>query len=145
MIKKPYELIKTEKKLKILLAGYPGIGKTTLALSSPKPLLIDVDKGLDRVKEQHKTDFIQPENYSELIKDLTPENLKDYESLVIDTGGQLLNLMKEHVKKDNPKNGQSDGSLSLKGYGAINRLFDDFVNKIFTFNLLTFRSKSIII
>ena len=51
MIKKASEIINTDKKIRLLIAGYPGIGKTTLALSAPKPLLIDVDRGTDRVKQ----------------------------------------------------------------------------------------------
>ena len=42
MIKKPNEVVTSKKKIRFLLAGFPGIGKTTLALSAPKPLLIDV-------------------------------------------------------------------------------------------------------
>ena len=49
MIKKPAEMIKTENKFRVLIAGHPGIGKTTLGLSAPKPLLIDVDFGINRV------------------------------------------------------------------------------------------------
>ena len=43
MIKKPAEMINETNKYRVLIAGYPGIGKTTLGLSAPKPLLIDVD------------------------------------------------------------------------------------------------------
>ena len=49
MIKKPNELISENQKIRMLIAGYPGIGKTTLALSAPKPLLVDVDLGINRV------------------------------------------------------------------------------------------------
>ena len=49
MIRNPNELPEKEKKLRILIAGYPGIGKSTLALSAPNPLHIDVDFGIDRI------------------------------------------------------------------------------------------------
>ena len=49
MIKKPAEMINETNKFRVLIAGYPGIGKTTLGLSAPKPLLIDVDFGINRV------------------------------------------------------------------------------------------------
>lgn len=128
MIKKASEIINTDKKIRLLIAGYPGIGKTTLALSAPKPLLIDVDRGTDRVEARYRTDFIQPNNYEELLEDLVPLNLNDYETLVIDTGGQLIKLMSAYVIKQNAKNGQRDGSLSLKGYGAVGREFARFVD-----------------
>ena len=35
MIKKPNEIANDVTRIRILIAGYPGIGKTTLALSSP--------------------------------------------------------------------------------------------------------------
>lgn len=128
MIKKASEIINTDKKIRLLIAGYPGIGKTTLALSAPKPLLIDVDRGTDRVEARYRTDFIQPDTYEELLEDLVPLNLIDYETLVIDTGGQLIKLMSAYVIKQNAKNGQRDGSLSLKGYGAVGREFARFID-----------------
>lgn len=45
MIKKPTELNFTGKRLCMIIADVPEIGKTTLALSAPKPLLIDLDRG----------------------------------------------------------------------------------------------------
>lgn len=123
MIKKPIEMKNTKKKIRILLAGFPGIGKTTLALSAPKPLHIDVDRGVDRVQAQNRKDFTQPESYEELLQDLNSD-LSEYETLVFDTGGKLLDLMKPYVIKQDSKNGQKDGqTLSIKGYGAVGKEF----------------------
>lgn len=130
-IKQPSELVTMNKKVRMLIAGYPGICKTTLSLSAPKPLLIDVDKGIDRVAAQHRQAFIQPENYEEILADLTVENLKDYETLIFDTGGQLLKLMAEWAKRQNTANVQRDGSLSLKGYGVVGREFENLMNKAY--------------
>ena len=74
MIKKPNEVVNTTKKIRILIAGFPGIGKTTLGLSAPKPLLIDVDRGIDRVQAKNRKDFTQPITYEELSK-MTYEEL----------------------------------------------------------------------
>ncbi len=123
MIKKPNEIVNDVTRIRILIAGYPGIGKTTLALSAPKPLHIDADFGATRVKPIHRKDAIQPENYQSLLDDLIPENLVDYETLVFDTGGALFDLMKPYLIKIDPKNGKRDGSLSLQGYGAAGREF----------------------
>ena len=123
MIKKPNEIVNDVTRIRILIAGYPGIGKTTLALSAPKPLHIDADFGATRVKPIHRKDAIQPDNYQSLLDDLIPENLVDYETLVFDTGGALFDLMKPYLIKIDPKNGKHDGSLSLQGYGAAGREF----------------------
>lgn len=130
MIKKPTEMINAENKFRVLIAGYPGMGKTTLALSAPKPLLIDTDFGANRIVDRLKTDCIQPNTYQELLNDLTPENLKDYETIVIDTGGKLLELEKPHAIKMDSKNSKKDGSLSIQGFGAVGTMFSDLVYKI---------------
>lgn len=123
MIRNPNEIHDGEKKIRILIAGYPGIGKSTLALSAPNPLHIDVDFGIDRIEPRYRKPYIQPKSYDEILEDLTPENLKDFDTLVFDTGGKLISLMSLWAIKKDPKYGQRDGSLSLKGYGFVGKEF----------------------
>lgn len=130
MIKKPAEMINETNKFRVLIAGYPGIGKTTLGLSAPKPLLIDVDFGINRVMASARKDYIQPNTYDELLNDLKGD-LSEYETIVIDTGGKLLELMKAYVIKNDIKNAKKDGTLSLQGYGAVGREFSRFMNYIY--------------
>lgn len=130
MIKKPAEMMNETNKFRVLIAGYPGIGKTTLGLSAPKPLLIDVDFGINRTMASVRKDYIQPESYDELLNDLKGD-LSDYETIVIDTGGKLLDLMKAYVIKNDIKNAKKDGTLSLQGYGAVGREFTRFMNYIY--------------
>ena len=131
MIKKPNEVVANTKKIRLLIAGFPGIGKTTLALSAPKPLHIDVDRGVDRVQAKNRCDFIQPETYEGLLEDLNGD-LSDYETLVFDTGGKLLDLMKSYVIRQDSKNGQKDGqTLSIKGYGAVGKEFQRLMDYAF--------------
>lgn len=130
MIVKPSEMKQSTKKVAMLIAGFPGIGKTTLALSAPKPLLIDVDRGIDRVQVQNRKDYTYVQTYDELLKDLNGD-LSEYETIVIDTGGKLLELMKPYVIKKDSKNGQKDGeTLSIKGYAAVGKEFQKFVDNI---------------
>lgn len=123
MIKSPTDLSTADKKIRMLIAGYPGIGKSTLALSAPRPLHIDCDFGIDRVEPRYRVPFIQPSSYDEILTDLVPENLKDFDTLVFDTGGKLISLMSLWAIKKNPKYGQNDGSLSLRGYGYVGKEF----------------------
>lgn len=102
-----------------------------MGLSAPKPLLIDVDFGINRIMASVRKDYIQPETYEELLQDLVPNNLVDYETIVIDTGGKLLELMKNYVIKNDVKNAKKDGTLSLQGYGAVAREFTRFMNLIY--------------
>jgi len=127
MISKAKDLDFSNKKVSMIISGVPGIGKTTLALSSPKPLLIDLDGGISRVEAVYRKDVLIANNYEELMDDLHSD-LSEYETIVIDTGGKLLEMLKPVVIKDSPKNAKTDGSLSLQGYGAVKRKFSDFVN-----------------
>ncbi len=123
MIQKPENIVPQEKKIRMLIAGYPGIGKSTLALSAPRPLHIDCDFGIDRVEPQYRKPFIQPGSYAEILNDLQPANLTDFDTLVFDTGGKLITLMSQWAILQDNKYGQRDGSLSLKGYGFVGREF----------------------
>ena len=123
MIRNPNDIRDGEKKIRMLIAGYPGIGKSTLALSAPNPLHIDVDFGIDRIEPRYRKAYIQPSSYDEILEDLTPENVKDFDTLVFDTGGKLISLMSLWAIKKDLKYGQRDGSLSLKGYGFVGKEF----------------------
>ena len=123
MIRNPNDIKEGNKKIRMLIAGYPGIGKSTLALSAPNPLHIDVDFGIDRIEPRYRKPYIQPASYQEILDDLTPSNVQDFDTLVFDTGGKLISLMSLWAMKKDPKYGQRDGSLSLKGYGFVGKEF----------------------
>lgn len=131
MIRNPNEIQEGAKKIRMLIAGYPGIGKSTLALSAPRPLHIDVDFGIDRIEPRYRKPYIQPKSYDEILEDLTPLNVKDFDTLVFDTGGKFISLMSQWAIKKDVKYGQRDGSLSLKGYGFIGREFQRLMDYCF--------------
>ena len=72
---------------------------------------------------RHLWCFIQPQSYDEVLTDLVPMNLADYETLMFDTGGKLINLIGLWAIKQDPKNAKRDGSLSLQGYGTVGKEF----------------------
>jgi hypothetical protein len=131
MIRKAENVEVADKRIRILIAGYPGIGKSTLALSAPRPLHIDVDFGIDRIEPRYRADYIQPKSYDEILDDLKPENLSDYDTLVFDTGGKLISLMSIWAIRKDAKYGQRDGSLSLKGYGFVGKEFQRLMDYCF--------------
>lgn len=123
MIRDPNDRPTDDKRIRILIAGYPGIGKSTLGLSAPKALHIDVDFGIDRIEPRYRRPYIQPKTYEEVLGDLKPANVSDFETLVFDTGGKLIQLMAPWAIRNDPKNGRRDGSLSLAGYGVVGKEF----------------------
>ena len=71
LIKKPNELT-VKNALSALIYGQPGMGKTTLALSSPQPLLLDFDGGVHRVNAAHRVDTVQISKWEEVDEVLLP-------------------------------------------------------------------------
>jgi phage nucleotide-binding protein len=121
-----------------LIYGQPGIGKTSLALSAPKPLLIDFDNGLRRVAKQYQTDSVQIESYQDLLDILTKEDITSYETIVIDTLGKMIDRIADWLAISNPKVKQADGQLSMKGWGNVKAEFQRLLK------LLESKNKSVI-
>lgn len=119
-IKKPFELDFSQKKFMMIISGQPGLGKTTLALSAPKPFLIDTDRGIARVSAAHRCVSSVPESYVELLEDMKSDEYKEAETIVIDTGGTLVQLMKEWAQKQSAKAAKDGRAM----YGVIKAEFD---------------------
>lgn len=131
MIVRPEEMSFENKKFVVILYGSPGIGKTTLAFSAPKPILVDFDKGVSRVKVYHRKDTIMCSNYKEVLSDIASPAIKDYETIVIDTGGSFVTYLQDWAMKENPAvNTQKNGAISLKGFGAVKAEFIHFSNYV---------------
>lgn len=131
MIVRPEEMSFENKKFVVILYGSPGIGKTTLAFSAPKPILVDFDKGVSRVKAYHRKDTIVCSNYKEVLSDIASPAIKDYETIVIDTGGSFVTYLQDWAMKENPAvNTQKNGAISLKGFGAVKAEFIRFSNYV---------------
>lgn len=131
MIKDPSEMSFSDKKLSILLYGSPGLGKTTLALSAPNPVLIDFDRGISRVKAYHRKKTIFCSTYEEVLDDLKSSDVRECETLIIDTGGSFITFLQDWAMRDNPaQNCQKNGTISLKGFGAVKAEFSRFTNMV---------------
>lgn len=135
LIKKANEL-EIQGKIKALIYGQAGMGKTTFAISSTKPLLFDFDNGVHRVNYQHlqDVDTVQISSYQDFVDVLSNEDLAPYETFVIDTGGKLLDYMGDYIISKNPKMGRGNGMLTLQGYGERKAMFSALVKKISIMN-----------
>ena len=127
-IRLPHQL-SVEAVSKTLIYGQPGLGKTTLAISSPSPLLLDFDRGVHRVDPKHLCPTVQVESWDDVL-DVLNEDLSQYRTLVIDTAGKMLDFMSAYLIKQDPKLGKRDGSLTLPGYGARKSMFVNFLSRV---------------
>ncbi len=131
MIKKPEEMTFSNKKFSMLLYGAPGVGKTTLALSAPDPIIIDFDRGMSRVKAQHRKTAIFCDTYEEVLEDIKSPEVAECQTLIIDTGGSFVTFLQDWAMRTNPAvNRQKNGAISLKGFGAVKSEFSRFTSMV---------------
>lgn len=132
MIVKPENMNFSDKKFSMIIYGSPGVGKTTLALSAPKPLLLDFDKGVSRVRAQHRKDTSICNSYSEVLADLNSQAMRDYETIVIDTGGSLVSFLKDWAFEEKGAKTKSGEFNGLKGFGFVKSEWASFTEMVKT-------------
>ena len=122
LIKKAAEL-EINSAIKMMIYGQAGMGKTTLALSAPSPLLIDFDGGVKRVNMNHLqgVDIVQVNTWAE-VNQLFSEDLSAYQTIVIDTIGKMMDFIIAY------KCGSKQPSL--RDWGGINQEFQSFTRNL---------------
>ena len=121
-IVKPEEMDFSNKNIIMIISGLPGVGKTTLALSAPDVLLIDADEGMCRVNPEHRRDSSLCKTYEELLADIKAAE-GQYKTIVVDTCGALIDLLKDWAVRTDPKASKSSGGISLQGFGVVKTEF----------------------
>ena len=125
LIKKSNE-IKVVKNIKIMIYGQAGMGKSTLALSAPRPLLLDFDNGVKRVNTNHLGDqvgIVQVESWNDILYLLSsPNELNEFDSIVVDTIGKMMDyIIAYRCNGYQPR---------IQDWGAINNDFKWFTNAL---------------
>jgi len=133
MILTPEKMDFSKQTFSAIIYGSPGIGKTTLACSAPKPLLIDFDRGVSRVRADHRVPTIVADNYEEVWQDLQSPEVAPFETIIIDTGGSFVTYLKDWAFRTKPQAKTKAGEFSsLKGFGFVKTEFQNFTNHIKT-------------
>lgn len=128
MLLQPNEL-KSKNSYKCLLYGQPGVGKTTLALSSSSPVLIDFEEGIYRVEKQYQVPTLQVKSFTEVIQFINSEEMKPFDTLIFDTLGRLIDCIIETLKIELKKS-----TISIKDWGIIKMKFNELIKTIYAKN-----------
>ena len=131
LFKKPNEL-ETNSTIKMLIYGQPSMGKSTLALSAPEPVMFDFDGGVNRVNKAFQCPTLQVQNWEQALSalDELQNGEVSFQTIVIDTAGKMLDFMSDYIMRNDSKMKMRDGSLALKGYGARKVMFIDFLKRV---------------
>ena len=116
----------------ILLYGLHGQGKTTMGYTARKPMVINFDEGLHRVQNWMNGDRWEIEEGWEEIANITPAQVEQNDTIVIDTVGRALDKLADKLIRDDYRNAAPNGGLSLAGYGALKYNFTSWVKMLRT-------------
>ncbi len=118
-----------KEHLNVLIYGYPGMGKTSLALTASNPILLDFDQGAERAVNRAET-TIRISSWEDLLEAKRDKYLEGFGTIIIDTIGTALDdYCSEYGMRKESKNKKMGGGLSLSGYGAMKdeyKLFNDY-------------------
>jgi len=114
------------KTLCLTVYSQPGLGKTSLAFTASRPLLLDFDKGAHRSK--NRKDVVEVSDWSE-IAGIKAEDVAEYDTIVIDTAGKALDVLAQDVIRQNARWAYA-GALNQQGWGQLGMRFSYFLRMI---------------
>ena len=116
-------------RLTVAIYGQPGVGKTSLAFMADSPLLLDFDRGAHRAI--NRKDSVQITTWED-VTGMTAEDLRPYNTVIVDTAGRALDVLSADIIKREPKMGRA-GALTLQGFGRLKSEFTDWLKSLHAF------------
>ncbi len=132
---------------RVVLYGVGGIGKTTLASLAPSPVILDLNRGADRI-EVPKVPFDQIDTLDRVRGLLQhPTFWNDYRTCVLDAGSDLERLCADWVIKNvKHEKGKAINAIEDYGFGkGLEHIGDAFDKVIGDFDRLRDRGVNIIL
>jgi len=136
-----------QSRLRVLLQGPPGSGKTTTACQFPKPWVIDADMnlagalrwlrnaklplpvGYDTIDKDDAGVVVPPLQRTKRLLDACAAamNNPDVETIVLDGGTKIGDYFKDEVLKQNPT---KSGGFEMPTWGFYYKIWVSFINQL---------------
>jgi hypothetical protein len=107
----------------LTIYSQPGLGKTSLAYTASRPLLLDFDNGAYRAVD--RKDVVQVHDWRD-VAGIRADDLANYDTIIIDTIGKALDCLTQDILRGNSKLGFG-GALNQQGWGQLGVRFGAFI------------------
>lgn len=104
----------------------PGLGKTSLAFTASRPLLLDFDKGAHRAVD--RKDTVQITDWKDVAA-ISAADVSAYDTIIIDTVGKALDVLAQDIIRSNSRL-SNGGALSQQGWGQLGVKFSAFLRML---------------
>jgi hypothetical protein len=113
----------TVDQIVLTVYSQPGLGKTSLAYTASRPLLLDFDKGAYRAVD--RKDVVQVSEWAD-VAGIRASDIEGYDTIIIDTVGKALDALTQDILRQSPKLGFG-GALNQQGWGQLGVRFGAFL------------------
>ena len=122
------------KKLKVLVYGASGTGKTHLALTFPQVAVIDTEGGTELFSDRFNFDVLRTKDFDEVLKAIESIAASDYQTVVVDPITVLWQVLMEsgqiaaERRAVKQRHSPDEATLTPRDWGTIKRK----VNALYT-------------
>ncbi|WP_407473491.1 ATP-binding protein [Sulfitobacter sp. PM12] len=117
------------KTLCLTIYSQPGLGKTSLAFTASRPLMLDFDKGAYRAVD--RKDVVQVNDWRD-VAGITAADVAEFDTIIIDTVGKALDFLAQDILRSNSKLGYG-GALNQQGWGQLGVRFSAYLKMLRSF------------
>lgn len=114
------------KTLCLTVYSQPGLGKTSLAFTASRPLLLDFDNGAHRAP--NRGDVVRITDWSE-VAGIKASDVEAYDTIIIDTAGKALDVLAQDVIRSDSRLAYG-GALNQQGWGKLGVRFSAFLRLV---------------